>query len=77
MVRSDLGDISWEGGRSVIGSFAHPLLPFPSSPHTTTGGEERPEVLVGMGERLGAAVGEEGDVPFARELQTGLIRARL
>lgn len=53
MVRSDLGDVSREGGRSVIGGFAHPPLPFPSSPYTTTDGKERLEVLVEMGERLG------------------------
>lgn len=49
MVRSDLGAVSRKGGRSVVGGFPCPLLPFPSPPYATDG-KERPEALVEMRE---------------------------
>ena len=49
MVRSDLGAVSKKGGRSVVGAFPRPPLPFPSPPYAVDG-EERPEALVEMGE---------------------------
>lgn len=49
MVRSDLGAVSRKGGRSGVGGFPRPLLPFLSPPYTASG-EGRPEVLVEMGE---------------------------
>lgn len=69
MVRCDSGTVSRKGARSGVGGF--PCLPLPLR-------------MVRRGqrcrwrweswqyrERLGAAVGEEGDVPFGCELQTG------
>ena len=81
MVRSDLGAVSRKGGRSVVGGFPHPPLPFPSPPYAA-GGEERPEVLLEAKswqyrKGLGAVVGEEGDVPLGYELQTGPVHAPL